>query len=311
MNDRLVDDQRVVVVGATGWLGMVALDLLESALGTAFETQVSAWASRGRCNFGRVPTSPYATYAMRCPADVEGALVLHFAFLTRDRVAAMGADEFIANDAITQRVLSLIAGGAPSGVVYARRPAPSTTPTAGSRSTRSPIRTAPRSNGMRSPFASCSHGGASCVIHRVFSVSGPYMTKPELYALGDLILQAKGRDRLHIRVTRPVYRSYIALHDLLSVCIAAALDGERDPRVRLRRRRDRGRRPGELGTSQRRRADMPIERRWDPSADADRYVADNTAMAALAQRYGVSLQSLPHQVAATAADLTTHAAERR
>src|SRR5947208_797997 len=90
--DQLVDSgQRVVVLGATGWLGMIALDLLESALGPQFGQQVSAWASRERV----VELRSGADVRIRDlrdaqPADVDGALVLHFAFLTRDLVAELG-----------------------------------------------------------------------------------------------------------------------------------------------------------------------------------------------------------------------------
>ena len=59
----------------------------------------------------------------------------------------------------------------------------------------------------------------------------------------------------------------------------------------------------ELVRQQAGRADLPIERTWDPSAPADRYVADDAVAAALARRFGVARQSLPDQVAETAADL--------
>ena len=121
VREPLVDGRRrVVVLGATGWLGMVALELLESILGESFTRRVSAWASRARA----VPLRSGNEVVIRDmrelgPGDVDGALVLHFAFLTRDRVSAMGADEFLrANRAITDRVLSVFGAAAPFGLVY-------------------------------------------------------------------------------------------------------------------------------------------------------------------------------------------------
>jgi nucleoside-diphosphate-sugar epimerase len=143
----------------------------------------------------------------------------------------------------------------------------------------------------------------NCVIPRVFSISGPYMTKPELYALGDLVLQANRGDRLRIRATRPVFRSYIAADDLLSLCIATALAGERDLVF------DSGGDIVEVGQlaemvrAAAGRPDLPIDRTWDPGAEADRYVADGTVIEILAERFDVTLQSLPDQVAGTAIDL--------
>ena len=134
-------------------------------------------------------------------------------------------------------------------------------------------------------------------------MSGPYMTKPELYALGDLLLQARRGDTLRVRATRPVFRSYVAAADLLSVCIAAALGGERDLVF------DSGGETVEVGALAELvrafagRPKLSIERTWDPSAEADRYVADHAVMERLAKRFGMRLQSMPEQVALTAADL--------
>jgi UDP-glucuronate decarboxylase len=303
---RLVDGrQRVVVLGATGWLGMVALDLFESALGPTFTEQVSAWASRERVVELRSGNKVVAR-ALRDarPGDVEGAVVLHFAFLTRDRVTEMGTDEFLrANLAITQRVLSLLEAGAPSGFVYTSSGAVYDANGGFAEDVLdNPYGVAKRLDELALAEA-CSNADVSCVIPRVFSVSGPNMTKPELYALGDLILQASRGESLRIRATRPVYRSYVAVGDLVSVCTAAALEGERDLVF------DSGGDVVEVGDLAELvrvnagRPDMPIERTWDPAAEADRYVADNVVIMELARRFGVAMQSLPDQVAETAADL--------
>ena len=232
--------------------------------------------------------------------------MLHFAFLTRDRVASMGADAFLrANLAITHRVLSAARHAERRvGLVYASSGA--VYDPAGGFATDvidNPYGAAKRLDEL-ALRAACRDAGASCVIPRVFSVSGPYMTKPELYALGDLILQASPRrppaDSGHPPRVPLVHRG-------------------RRPLVGLHRRRAR---PANAtwcstraATSSRSaisrswcatyagRPDMPIERTWDPAADADRYVADDAAFEQLARTSGVSRESLPDQVAATAADL--------
>jgi UDP-glucuronate decarboxylase len=301
----LESDARVVVLGATGWLGMVALEQLETALGSTFGRRVSAWASRARverlrsgrevevCDFGDLS-----------PRDVDGALVLHFAFLTRDRVTSLGVDEFLrANLVITHRVLSLLASGHPTGLVYASSGAVyGVTGGLTADVTSNPYGAAKRLDELAFR-AACRDVGASCVIPRVFSVTGPYMTKQEHYVLGDLILQASRSDRLWLRARRPVYRSYVAVADLLSVCVASALDGENDLVF------DSGGdvvEVGELAELVRDvvgHPDMAIEREWDPTAEPDRYVAEPSAMEGLARRFGVSRRPLPDQVRETASDL--------
>jgi hypothetical protein len=148
------------------------------------------------------------------------------------------------------------------------------------------------------------------VIPRVFSVSGPYMTKPELYALGDLILQATHSDTVRIRATRPVYRSYIAAGELIAVCIAAALEGEHELVF------DSGGEIAEVGElaalviAAAGRSGISVERTWDTAAEPDRYVAEQATMARLARRFDVPQQSLSDQVAETAIDLNRSEGER-
>ena len=162
--------QRVVVFGATGWLGMVALDVLESALGESFDRQVSAWASRERVVELR-SGHKVAVGDLRDAgaADVDGALVLHFAFLTRDRVAEVGVDEFLrANRAITDHVLSALRGASPVGLVYTSSGA--VYAPGGGYATDladNPYGAAKRLDEI-ALRAACSDVGASCVIPRVF-----------------------------------------------------------------------------------------------------------------------------------------------
>jgi len=307
---RLGAAARVVVLGATGWLGMVALEQLESAFGPAFEQRVSAWASSERVVSLRSGTRvEVRDLADATGDDVEGALVLHLAFLTRDRVATLGVDGFLrANLVITHRVLSLLASGRPAAFVYASSGAVYGTDGGLTADVLgNPYGAAKRVDELAFR-AACADIGATCVIPRVFSVSGPYMTKPEHYALGDLILQASRGEHLHVRADRPVYRSYVAVTDLLSVCVAAGLDGENDLVF------DSGGETVEVGVLAETvrdvlgRHDMRIERTWDPSADPDRYVSDPSEMLALARRFETPLEPLREQVAQTAAELLRRAA---
>ena len=241
--------------------------MLERTLGAAFDQQVSAWASRERTVQLRSGRSvPVRALGDAQPGDTDGALVLHFAFLTRDRIADLGADAFTdANRAITRTVLDLFAAGAPRALVYASSGA--------AHAADEPYGIAKQHDEAAFREA-CDRVGASCVIPRIFSISGPYMTKPTLYALGDLILQAQRDDRLRIRAAHPVIRSYVAAADLLALCLAAAAEPTQDLVF------DSGGEiveVGDLADAVRRvagRPDLPIERTWDPAAPADRYVGD-------------------------------------
>jgi nucleoside-diphosphate-sugar epimerase len=63
--------------------------------------------------------------------------------------------------------------------------------------------------------------GVSTAVARAWSVSGSLVQKPASYALTDMIAQAK-TGHISISATRPVYRRYSSVEDLLSVALAAA-----------------------------------------------------------------------------------------
>ena len=139
---------------------------------------------------------------------------------------------------------------------------------------------------------------------RVFNVSGPYMTKPTSYALGDLGLQALFGAEMTIHSARPVFRSYVDARDLGAVAIDVLATGEVD-RVIMDAAGPEVIEVGELADRLRhaaQRPDLPIRR--SPVAGAeDRYVGDLFEFAVLAHTAGVALRSLDEQLAVTLADL--------
>jgi len=277
------------VTGATGWFGRVTLDLLGEALGReAFLSRVHAYASTVRSievtNVGGVQVRALAELQ---PCDV----LLHYAFLTKDRVAGQGGEAFVtANLEITRRVLDSLGGAlfyTSSGA--ARRPDVDVNPS-GALKRLDEIVLPPQCPG-------------ACVVARVFNVSGAHMTKPGLYALGDLILAAREGRPLRIAAHGDVVRSYAAVSDIVQVGLAELLDGRDaffetagDTQVEIE----------ELAHAVREalgREDLAVERVRQPGGATDLYVGDGSAFFELADRHGIALQSLAQQIRETAAAL--------
>src|SRR5665811_255941 len=112
-------DEIVAITGATGWFGAVALDLLYEALGDQAPDRVVGYASSTRevtLSDGRAVTvRPLGDLVNQDPPPTT---LLHFAFLTRDKVAALGIDAYTGqNVAITATVLDAIAKHRPEHVV--------------------------------------------------------------------------------------------------------------------------------------------------------------------------------------------------
>src|SRR5262249_52115792 len=113
MGSALVDrDVCFAVIGATGWLGQATLDMLDSALGPKASERVLAFGSRGReikLRAGR-SVSVHALDNLDHLADDKRYIFLHYAFLTRAKVAMYSHDDYVAgNAAITDAVSRTVA----------------------------------------------------------------------------------------------------------------------------------------------------------------------------------------------------------
>jgi UDP-glucuronate decarboxylase len=297
----------VIVTGGGGWLGMASLDLLERLLGPAFPARVRVYGSNRR-NLTLPSGASFACAALGDLADYEGPppLILHHACLTKDRVAALGVDAFLAgNDAIRAEVVGLIRRcGAlgvflpSSGAVYG--PDRSTTPD-------------PQGNPYgasklqdEAAFAEIAATvGAKLVIARVFNLAGPFINKPEAYALASFLAALLEDRSIEIRAAGRVVRSYIHVEDLLLLSLGGLMlsgrevchfDTEGECTVEVQELAERTR--ALLG-----KPEIEILRAAFDGRPDDVYVGDGAAMRVLARDLGIVLRHLDAQIQDTAAYL--------
>lgn len=211
----LGDGDRVVITGASGWLGRTAVDLL-APLG------LPTLALAGRARVIRV-----ADRAVECRvwddrevAEFAPTVVLDCAFLTRDRVADMPlADYVAANRRLTEnlefatqlpgvRLALTVSSGA---AVYPRD-------ALDGRLEENPYGYLKREAEQRLARAAAD-SGAVPVVARAWSISGAHVQKPHGYALGSMI-QAAAAGAVRITAQRPVFRRYVPAEELLAVAMA-------------------------------------------------------------------------------------------
>lgn len=218
---------RIVVVGAGGWLGLATLELLHGLLGDGFEDRVVAFGSgarslvlRGGLVVAQQPLSRLKALP-RAPT-----LLLHLAFLTQEKAKVMSeADYVAANAAISGEVLAALDSIGAEGVFL---------PSSGAvyMVDQTEAQASMRLYGKlkledEARFAKWAvAGGKRAVIARVFNLSGPYINKQSSYALACFIADALAGRPIEIRATRPVFRSYVAISELMSVVLGALTDGE-------------------------------------------------------------------------------------
>ena len=303
---------RFAVTGASGWLGRTALGLLAYAIPPEqFSRRVTAYTSTKKTislpDGGLIEGRPLHDLGRAVEDDT---FILHFAYLTRDR-AAEGLPQYVAgNCSITGHVLAALERGvaglflASSGAVYAPDRSLSTD-LAGN-----PYGTLKHFDELI--FARAAQSGrASCVIARIFALGGAAMTKPNHYALGDLVTSALNGLPLTIRAAHPVFRSYAWADDVIALGLLSMLCGPEQFLIF-----DTGGQMVEIGELAERvryllgRPDLPIMRPpLDPGEPEDRYVGDRAAMDALSLKHGLEMAQLDDIIRETALGLQSSLGE--
>ena len=292
--------QRLVLTGPTGWIGTACLAGFADRFGPDWTSRVALFGSTARPL--RAPDGQ--VLAVRRldsigPADVEGALVLHLAYLTKDKAADLGDDAFtVMNRAIDAHVLRAVEGARPRGVFVASSGAAALA----------------ERGADRHPYGLCklaqearfldwgARTGAPVLAGRIYNLAGPHINKLGAYALADFLVQALETGRIRIAAETPVYRSYLHVHDLCDLVIAA-LEREAAPSrpidlcgplvVEMQDVAEAAARATGLETSAIARGPVDFGR---PSL----YLGDATQTLGLARRLGVRLAPFERQVADTA-----------
>ena len=306
--DTVLADPNVcfVVVGGTGWLGRATLDILNSALGPQFAERVIAFGSHSReisLRAGR-NVRIHALDNLGGLSTEKRYVFLHYAFLTRDKVATYSHDDYLAgNVAITGAVSHAIAARKTiglfipsSGAVYRKDRTLDDDIAAnpyGVLKLRDEVHFAQLAAQEGIPFA----------VMRVFNLGGPYINKINTYALSSVILDVLRGGPITLQARHPVVRSYVSIFDVIDLALCILSDGEQ----RMVKPFDTaGEREVELSELAQLcaivlgRPDIQIKRPPLHKEAVDHYVGDGTAMRARAARYGITLASLPQQIKDTA-----------
>jgi len=286
--------RRIVVTGASGWLGRATLDLLHEALGDAFAERVMCFGSRR----ADVRLSDALTIGQR-PLSELGSLprhptfLLHFAFLTKDRAEAMPEAEYCAANRSIDPIGVEAAFVASSGAARYADDA-SAAP-------------AMRLYGLlkhedEDAFSRWAEArGTHATIARIFNISGPHINKLRSYALSSFMLDTLAGKPVAVHARHEVRRGYVAVRELMSLVFALLLDRQGGVT-----RFDSGGEEIELSALAAMIAssmDCPVECPAVRDGRADIYVGDDRSYRRLLDRHGIARVPLADQIDETAAFL--------
>lgn len=296
------DGRRIVVTGAGGWIGMAALDLLNGALGADFARRVHCFGSSARMlrliDGVEIAQRPLEEIAA---LDSRPTIVLHFAFLTKERAETMDDAAYrAANRAIGARVRDALDAIGAEAVFVASSGAARFAENADA-SPAMRLYGALKKEDEEAFAAWAAARGRTMVIARIFNIAGPYINKHHAYALAGFILDAQAGREIRVRAPHPVVRGYVAIRELMSLVFALLLEGggvtffdsggealELEAVARIV--------AGVVGPVAVSRAPLTSER-------ADAYCGDDARYRALLARHGIAAVPVDRQIAETAAFL--------
>jgi nucleoside-diphosphate-sugar epimerase len=285
-------NDRILVTGASGWFGRTALDLIAPA-----GLPTLALASRARIIRIADGEIECRVWDHRAVAAFAPTVVLDCAFLTRDRVADMPLNEYIAtNRTLTERLsyatqlpgvrlaLTVSSGAA----VYPHDALDGAIED-------NPYGYLKREAEYRLAQVAAK-SDAVPVVARAWSISGAHAQKPQNYALGSMIRHAHS-GAIRITSRRPVFRRYVLAEELLAVGIA---EGGVGPATI-----DSGGELVEMSELAARiaavvRPDAVISRDEVDLRDPDRYHSDGQDWKRRCQRWDLTSAPLEHQIEITA-----------
>lgn len=221
MPSPLPADARFVLTGPSGWIGTAMLASLADRAGGTLEGRVRAFASDHRIMAlaSGENLTVRALSSIR-PEDVEGAHVIHLAYLTKDKVDAVGERRFFdTNLAIDDHLLAALAQARPASLFVASSGAAAL---AAQGRDLHPYGVAKLRQEARF-LQWAKTAGVPMIAGRIFNIAGPYINKLDAYAISNFIVQARDRGEIQIQAGVPVFRSSLHVHDLCRLIIDAGL----------------------------------------------------------------------------------------
>ncbi len=206
----------LAVTGATGWVGQSALHELQLMLDPAqFRQQVKAYASKP----GSLRTTAYQRdhqfdYPVLSLSELpEHAVkqpfggIFHAAFFPRSGLEVVGVDSYISiNREITRLVCEAITHSPGVRVVNI---------SSGAASSFDGDLSGYGDKMLANPYGALKHEEegrirdlTASLILRIYSLTGRFMTNPEIYALGDFLLKARDKQQIILKSKNRVVRGF-------------------------------------------------------------------------------------------------------
>ena len=220
-----LSDRKFVLTGPSGWIGRALLAKLNGQVasdGGCGRARIALFGSRSaviesECGVEQ-SIAPLESISAK---DVDDAHVIHLAYLTKDKVEALGEAEFRKmNTAIDTALLSALNEAKPASIFVASSGAAGLAEAG----------LDPNPYGftkLEQEERFLSFGktrGVPVLCGRVFNIAGPYINKLAAYAISNFAVQAMQGGPIRISAPSPVFRSFLHVGDLCDVILQSSAE---------------------------------------------------------------------------------------
>ena len=213
-----------VIVGSSGWVASGAQHFL-STIKHKTNPPLIFGSKEGWSHLCNVPVhklSSCQTVINRLPSS--GPLVVfHLAYLTQEKVGQNQQRYIQAIDKINEKVSSIVSNNDVAALIYASSGAARISYDSGSSSAGKSLYGRLKARDEISFGDLCGRHGTFYLAPRIFSLAGPYINKPDAYAISNMIKHASSSGLIKILAERPVWRSYVDVIDLIEVLWGVAV----------------------------------------------------------------------------------------
>ncbi|HUW88520.1 MAG TPA: NAD(P)-dependent oxidoreductase [Candidatus Paceibacterota bacterium] len=216
---------RILITGATGWVGRETISLLQGTFGDKFEHRVTLAGSRD----SKFVLNGF-TYHVRRLFDInpdeDFDTVIHLAFLTQEKANILGAEDFARlNREISDFVYTLSYRSNVSRILVASSGAADPKVLSAFKDPAKRLYGELKRESEELFVELRNHRRAKVEICRIWSISGRHFLTPTKYALGNFIEQAKSTGNIHLANTAAVRRAYIDAGEMMGVLLLNLLKG--------------------------------------------------------------------------------------
>ena len=225
LREESIPFNRILITGASGWVGRETIGLLQDLFGDEFSHRVTLAGSRNSI----VSVNGVTRHVRRLfeinPEEHFDA-VIHLAFLTQEKANIMGAEEFMRrNRELSEFVYKLCQSSHVGHLIVASSGAADPIVLEAFKDPAKRIYGELKRESEELFSELLRHDRAKVEICRIWSISGSHFLTPTKYALGNFIEQAKSTGNIHLANPALVRRAYIDAGEMMGVLLLDLLKG--------------------------------------------------------------------------------------